>query len=171
MRIIAGEDNTTINAEWFVKNGTKQISAIGPIKLAKKGDWYEYNGGGANAPHELESIRGVSHFTADKPILVCQYSYSANYDGASTFDPFMIVLTSTQQFTKSAISTRPKNYGNNEFRNNYISILARGDTTDPVNNKKLLNSFTLNEVPIATYDTNFAAHRIPKTDYYWVSLD
>ncbi len=170
-RIIAGEDNTTINAQWFSKEGTKQISAIGPIKLANKGDWYEYNGTGATFPHNLESIQGVTHFTADKPIMVCQYSYSANYDGASTFDPFMIVLTSTQQFTKSAISTRPKNYGNNEFRNNFISILAKGDTTDPVNNKKLLNSFTLNEVPIATYDTNFAAHRIPKTDYYWVSLD
>lgn len=170
-RIIAGEDNTTINAKWFVKEGTKQISAFGPITLVNKGDWYEFNGAGATMPHNQESIRGVSHITADKPILVCQYSYSANYDGASTFDPFMIVLTSTQQFTKSAISTRPKNYGSNEFTNNYISILARGDTTDPINNKKILNSFTLNEVPITNYDTNFAAQRIPLTDYYWLSLD
>jgi len=166
-RIIAGEDNTTFNVNWYDKETGEKISSIGPIELINKGDWYEYNGSGATAPHELESIRGVSNFTSDKPILVMQYSYSANYDRSSNYDPFMIVLPPVEQFVKSALFTRPQNYGNNEFRTNYINVIAIGDNTDEKKNEDLLNSITLNGEQISKLDTNIFKNNIPGTNHYW----
>ncbi|MFA7327107.1 MAG: T9SS type A sorting domain-containing protein [Candidatus Kapaibacterium sp.] len=166
-RVIAGEDNVTFNITWYDKQTNQKIDEVGPINLKKKGHWFAYNGEGATMPHDLESIRGVAHFKADKPILVCQYSYSSNYDGATSFDPFMIVLSSVEQYTTSALATTPLNYGNNEYRENFLRIIAKGDSNDVINNQMLLNSIKLNNTPLKDIST---FNRIPNSDYYWIAL-
>lgn len=166
-RVVAGEDNVTFNITWYDKQTNQKIDEVSAITLKNKGDWFEYNGTGANLPHDLESIRGVAHFVADKPILVCQYSYSANYDGATAFDPFMMVLSSVEQYTTSALATTPLNYGNNEYRENFLRIIAKGDSNDVINNQMLLNSIKLNNTPLKDIST---FNRIPSSDYYWIAL-
>lgn len=170
-RVIAGEDNMTFDIDWFDMDSSYRIGHIGPIKLVKKGDWFEYNNTGANTPHDLESIRGFASFKSDKPMLVVQYSYSANYDNAKAFDPFMILLSSKEQYVKSALFTRPQNYSNNEFRDNYISIIAIGDTTDKLKNDNLLNSLTFNGVKVSALDPNFLMNTIPGSNYYWARIE
>ncbi len=169
-RIVAAEDNTEFKIKWYDTQTNKLIDSIGPLKFTKKGNWFEYNGIGANSPHNLESIRGAAHFEADKPILVFQYSYSANYDGAAAFDPFMIVLPSVEQYTTSALGTIPLNYGNNEYKNNYLNIIAKGDPNDENNNRMLMNSIKLNNTPIKDLFSGFQYNRIPNSEYYWIRL-
>ncbi len=169
-RVIAAEDNTEFKIKWYSTQTNKLIDSLGPYKFSKKGNWFEYNGIGANSPHNLESIRGTAHFEADKPILVCQYSYSANYDGAAAFDPFMIVLPSVEQYTTSALGTIPLNYGNNEYKNNYLNIIAKGDPNDENNNRMLMNSIKLNNTPIKDLIDGNYYNRIPNSEYYWIRV-
>ncbi|MFN3195635.1 MAG: T9SS type A sorting domain-containing protein [Chlorobiota bacterium] len=168
-RVIAGEDDVTFDIVWYDKVTKEKISDIGPITLQEKGNWFEYNGEGVTMPHFQESIRGVAHFKADGPILVSQYAYSANYDGAGgNFDPFMIVLPAVGQYTKDCIFQTPQNYGNNEFRNNFVSIIAKGDPKDSVNNYSLLSSLELDGLKLIKQSPSFETDNIPNTDYYWV---
>lgn len=172
-RVVAGEDNVTFNADWYEKAGggnNKKVGSFGPIKLLKKGDWFEYNNAGVTAPHSLESIRGVSRFKADGKILVMQYSYSANYDGAAEYDPFMIIVTPVEQYTKETTFQTPANYGNNEYRDNFFNIIAIGDTTDPVRNYELLSSVTIDKQRIVDVQPSFSGNRIPGTNLYWAFI-
>jgi len=172
-RVVAGEDNVTFNIDWYEKAGggnNKKISSLGPIKLTQKGDWFEYNGAGVTSPHNLESIRGVSRFKADGPILVMQYSYSANYDGAAAYDPFMILVTAVEQYTKETTFQTPANYGNNEYRENFFNIIAIGDTTDPVRHLELINSVTIDDQRVVDIQPAFAGARIPGTNLYWAFI-
>lgn len=173
-RVVAGEDNVTFNIDWYEKAGggnNKKISSIGPVKLTQKGDWYEYNGSGATAPHNLESIRGVSRFKADGPIQVMQYSYSANYDGAAAYDPFMILVTAVEQYTKETTFQTPANYGTNEYRENFFNIIAIGDTVDPVRHQELMNSITIDDERVVDIQPAFSGARIPGTNLYWAFIN
>ncbi|TNE36764.1 T9SS type A sorting domain-containing protein [bacterium] len=172
-RVVAGEDNVTFTADWYEKDGggnNKKIGSFGPIKLLKKGDWFEYNNAPVVAPHDLESIRGVSRFKADGKILVMQYSYSANYDNADAYDPFMIIVTPVEQYTKETIFQTPANYGKNEFRQNFFNLIAIGDTTDPKRNFELLNSITIDKQRIVDIQPSFSGNRIPGTNLYWAFI-
>ncbi|PKL79314.1 MAG: hypothetical protein CVV25_08225 [Ignavibacteriae bacterium HGW-Ignavibacteriae-4] len=173
-RVVAGADNVTFNINWYEKAGggnNKKISSLGPIKLTQKGDWFEYNGSGATAPHTLESIRGVSRFKADGPIQVMQYSYSANYDGAAAYDPFMILVTAVEQYTKETTFQTPANYGNNEYRENFFNIIAIGDTTDPIRHQALMNSITIDDERVVDIQPAFSGARIPGTNLYWAFIN
>jgi hypothetical protein len=171
-RVVAGEDNVTFTIDWWTKDGTEKISKIGPITLQEKGDWFEYNGSGATTPHDLESIRGMSYFKADGPILVCQYSYSANYDGAGgNYDPFMIVTTAVEQYTRETVFQTPKNYGNNEFRNNFFNIIAIGDPDDAANHQELISSIEIDDRRVVDKVPSFLGNRIPGTNLYWAFID
>ncbi len=172
-RVVAGEDNVTFNIDWYEKAGggnNKKISSLGPIKLTQKGDWFEYNGSGATSPHSLESIRGVSRFKADGPIQVMQYSYSANYDGAAAYDPFMILVTAVEQYTKETTFQTPANYGNNEYRENFFNIIAIGDNEDPVRHQELMNSITIDDQRVVDIQPAFSGARIPGTNLYWAFI-
>ncbi len=172
-RVVAGEDNITFNIDWYEKAGggnNKKIGSIGPIKLTQKGDWFEYNNTAVEAPHNLESIRGVSRFKANGPIQVMQYSYSANYDGASAYDPFMILVTAVEQYTKKTTFQTPANYGNNEYKDNFFNIIAIGDTSDPIRHQEIMNSITIDDVRVVDIQPAFIGARIPGTNLYWAFI-
>lgn len=169
-RVVASEDNTTFNIEWYDNQTSQLIKSVSEIKLLRKGQWYEYNGEGAKIPHDIESIRGVAHFKADKPIMVCQYSYSADYDGSYEYDPFMILLPSVEQYSTSALSTTTLSYGSNKHIHSYLRVIAKGDPLDNSKNQQLLNSFKLNNTPINVLFSSFVYYRIPNSEYYWFTL-
>ncbi len=170
-RVVAGEDNVTFNINWWDKDNGDHLGRLGPIKLQKKGDWFEYNETGVEAPHNIESIRGVSHFKADGPVLVMQYSYSANFDGADgNYDPFMIVTTAVEQYTKQTVFQTPANYTNDEFRNNFFNIVAIGDAEDDGRNQDLLSSITIDDQRIVDLSPAFLGNNIPGTDLFWAFI-
>ncbi|MFA7327850.1 MAG: T9SS type A sorting domain-containing protein [Candidatus Kapaibacterium sp.] len=175
-RVVAGEDNVTFNVDWYEKAGggnNKKVGSFGPIKLTQKGDWFEYNGAGATSvpnKHLLESIRGVSRFKADGKILVMQYSYSADYDNAAAYDPFMILVTAVEQYTKETTFQTPANYGNNEYRENFFNIIAIGDTADPIRHQELISSIAIDDERVVDIQPAFVGARIPGTNLYWAFI-
>ncbi len=170
-RVIAGEDNAIFEVNWFDKDSSYSIGHFGPIKLLKKGDWFEYNGTGIAFPNPLESIRGIASFKSDKPILVVQYSYSALFDKTdAAFDPFMIVLSPVEQFVTNIASTTPLNYTSNEFLDNTIHLIAIGDTLDKSNNSTLLNSIMLNDSRVSNLSIGFTNNNIPGTNLFWAEI-
>ncbi|MCB0702609.1 MAG: T9SS type A sorting domain-containing protein [Ignavibacteriae bacterium] len=172
-RVVAGEDNVTFYADWYEKAGggnNKKIGSFGPIKLLEKGDWFEFDNTPVVAPHSLESIRGVSRFKADGKIQVMQYSYSANYDNASAYDPFMILVTAVEQYTKETTFQTPANYGTNEYKDNFFNIIAIGDTADPVRHLELLSSITIDDQRVVDIQPAFSGARIPGTNLYWAFI-
>jgi len=170
-RIVAGEDNVTFNVTWYDKYTKSSLGHFGPITLKKKGDWFEYNNYGVRAPHAEESIRGVAHFRSGKPMMVVQYSYSAEYDGADgNWDPFMSVLPSVDQYTNDCIFQTPRSYSNNIFKYNFINLIAEGDTSNADNNKKLIESVEFNKESVVTRYPEFVTNNIPGTNYFWVRI-
>ncbi|MFA7326658.1 MAG: T9SS type A sorting domain-containing protein [Candidatus Kapaibacterium sp.] len=169
-RVVASKNNTTLSVKWYTKQGSgdnKLISSSKNIILKSKGDWYEYNGDGANFPHNQESIRGVAVFEADKPILVNQYSYSSGYDSNDVYEPFMTTLPSIEQFVTSAIFATPSNIW---FLDNTLVLFAEGDSSDTNRNLTLLNSILLDSNRIVDIYPDFLKNRIPTTNIYWVEV-
>lgn len=60
-----------------------------------------------------------SQITADKPVLVAQYSHSSSFDG-STGDPFEMLIPPTEQFLADYTVTTPSS----DFPNNWINVVA-----------------------------------------------
>lgn len=164
-RIIASEDNTKYRIRWYdIKEEQLINQREGTLKNA--GDFEEFIHAPVKHPHDLESIRGTSIFEFDKPALVCQYDYSAEWDGVGgKYDPFMIIVVPEEQFTKSTVFQTPDN---KEFNENFFNIIAIGDTTDP--NATLLKSITLDGDKIAVLEPSFVHSRIPGTNHFWAKL-
>jgi len=67
----------------------------------------------------LQIIEGTSAITADKPILVAQFSNSSTYDGV-TSDPFMMLVPPVAQFQTGYTVTTPAE----GFPSNFLNIVA-----------------------------------------------
>ncbi|MCX6147670.1 MAG: T9SS type A sorting domain-containing protein [Candidatus Kapabacteria bacterium] len=166
-RVIASEDNTKITVKWYDKNTQKNLGNDTRI-IKKAGDFEEFNDNQATFPHKYPSVRGTSSFEADKPILVMQYCYSANWDGGSSFwDPFMTLVVPKEQFTTGTVFQSPSNKSGNEYNNNFFNIIAVGDTSDPVRNQKLLSSILLDGKKVINLVSGFIGQQIPGTDMFW----
>lgn len=165
-RVVASENNTQISIKWFDKNDKTKIDEKNITLNAN--EFYEYNIDELNK----SSIRGTSHFKADKPILVCQYSYSAGWDDTevNTFDPFMINLSPVEQYSKSFIFQTPSNDSDNEFNVNYINVFALGDSSNSIKNEELLNSIKLDGKTLTDNIPDFINNRIPGSNIYWATI-
>ena len=64
-------------------------------------------------------VDGQSQITADKPILVAQYSNGTSYDGV-TSDPFEMLIPPTEQFLPAYTVSTPAA----GFSGNYINVVA-----------------------------------------------
>ncbi len=163
-RVIAAEPNTKFTCVYYDIQTDKVLGNWG-YTIPKAGDFGEYLQAHIGAGNDLKSIRGASIFTADKPILVMQYSYSADWDGATVFDPFMIIVVPREQFIPATVFQTP---ASKAFVDNWFNIIAVGDTTDP--DGKLLQSIKLDNKPIHVLETSFLYNRIPNTDLYWAKM-
>ncbi len=165
-RIVASEPNTRYRVKWFDLISNRLIGQReGTLRNA--GDFEEFLETPATMPHDLQSIRGASVWEADKPVLVMQYSYSANWDNASMFDPFMILVTAVEQYIPGTVFQTP---ANKAFADNNFNIIAIGDTADEENHFRLLKSIEIDGVPIWKNNQQFLFNRIPETDLYWAKL-
>ncbi|MFN8103359.1 MAG: DUF5979 domain-containing protein [Acidimicrobiia bacterium] len=92
---------------------------------------------GAGELHE-QLIDGPATITADKPILVAQYSNGSGFDGV-TSDPFMMLIPPYEQFLASYTVTTPAT----GFNGNYINLVVPNGA---------VGSVTVDGVPVAAGD-------------------
>lgn len=164
-RVVAAEPNTKFKCKWYDMN-TDQLLGNWEQTLANAGDWAEYLMVTITGPdHDMTSVRGTSLFEADKPVLVLQYSYSADWDGNAVFDPFQVLVVPREQFIPATVFQTP---ANKSFVTNWFNIIAVGDTNDLEN--KILESVTLDGKPIHVLEGRFLYNRIPTTDLYWARI-
>ncbi|MDQ1265074.1 MAG: Choice-of-anchor protein, partial [Bacteroidota bacterium] len=163
-RIISSEDNTDFTCEYFdVVDGKKLGTWQGQLK--KAGDFEEYLEASITVGHPLKSIRGMSIFEATKPVLVCQYAYSADWDGNAIFDPYMIIVVPTEQYIPSTVFQTPSN---KSFVDNWFNIIAIGDTSDP--KREDLKSVKLDDRAIYIEEPAFLYNQIPGTNLFWAKV-
>lgn len=163
-RIVASEDKTTWRVRWYDMVTKDLIGQTGGTLNA--GQYAEYLNISveANVPHD-PSIRGTSVWEADKPVLVMQYAYSAQWDGNSIFDPFMILVVPVEQYIPRTVFQTP---ASKSFQNNYFNIIAIGDTTDP--SREILKSVKIDGDAVYTRDPKFLYNQIPGTDLFWAKI-
>ena len=68
-------------------------------------------------------IDGQSTVTADKPILMAQYSNGTTFDDVDS-DPFMMLTTPTEQFLSEYTFTTPAT----GFSGNFVNVVAPATT-------------------------------------------
>lgn len=94
-RMLASEDDTQVSI-----NGTA-------VATLDRGRFHQ------------QIIEGTSTISADKPILVAQYSNGSNWDGV-TSDPFMMLVSPAEQFLSRYTFTTPAS----GFRSNFVNVVA-----------------------------------------------
>jgi uncharacterized repeat protein (TIGR01451 family) len=94
-RILAAEDNTQVSIDGSV------------VATLNRGEFHE------------QLIAAASEITADKPVLVAQYSNGTSFDGV-TSDPFMMLVPPAEQFLASYTVTTPAS----GFSINYINLVV-----------------------------------------------
>lgn len=158
-RLVATEANTSYDIKWYDIE-TKELLGERDGVLENAGDFREYSPTMSSSA-TVVSITGTSVFKADKPILLMQYSYSGGWDGSS-YDPFMWVVTSLEQYASHALVQAPSN---KTFAENYISIIAIHDTNDT--EKIGLKSIEFDGTKLTDKIPSFTNNKIPGTDLYW----
>lgn len=159
-RIVAAENNTKWKMKYYDKMDNTKLLGQREGTL-NKGEFYEdfneWAGRGA-----IEGIRGVSVWESDKPTMVMQYQYSANWDKGDDFDPDMVLVTPVEQFMSSTIFQTPSNPALVDNRFNFI---VEGDSTD-TNSTKLKSLVIDGDTVYKSYPQLLVNH-IRGTNYYW----
>jgi len=156
-RILSCEDNTTWTCKYYDKVSGKFLGQQGTL-LKNAGEFYEYNQDGTSNP----SIRGVSVWEADKPIMVMQYAYSHQWDDDIIQSPVMVTLTSMRQYSCPILFTAPGSFPSE------LTLMIVGDSTDKTNN--LLNSVKFDGINITKKHPEITYNRIPFTNIYWIKF-
>lgn len=168
-RVVASEDDTDLKITWWDKKTRNLVNQL--TYQIDANEWIEYHTIDADYTTYQESIRGVSHFKANKPILVCQYAYSNRWDTDNgRFDPFYFPLTPKEQFVHSTVFQAPSNKSGNDYVENYLNIIAIGDTNDIYRNEEILSSITINGKAVRSYMDEFITNRIPNSNLYWATV-
>ncbi len=102
-RFVAKDDNTNVSVNGAV------------VATLNKGQVHQ------------QSIDGQSTVTADKPILMAQYSNGTTFDDVIS-DPFMMLTTPTEQFLSDYTFTTPAS----GFRANFVNVVAPNDAVGDV---------------------------------------
>lgn len=156
-RIVASQDNTKWSVKYYDINTKKLINQMSGT-LAKAGDFFDYNGENIQQGVQKESIRGLSYWEADKPVLLMQYAYSRPWDDDKNWKPVMVVIPPIEQYISSTILQAAVQSG---FNLNEVAIFAIGDPDDKTN--KLLNSIKIGNYGLDDIEKN----NIPGTNLYW----
>lgn len=138
-RVVAAEPNT----KWTMKFYDKQSKALlgqGGGVLANKGDFADLS----QSPGPTVLTYGYSVWEADKPIFVMQYACSANFDGDTYHDPFMINVVPEEQFITTTIFQQPTD---SKFSTHNLNLIVWADVTDP-NYVDNLKSLVIDDTPV-----------------------
>ena len=147
IRVVASQNNTTINMRWYNKVLTSKPLIKSLSKTIQRGEVFEYTQNDQTNSYTQKGCQGTTIIEADSPILAHQYSYSSSWDNANDFDPFMISLTPVEQYVPETVFQTPSG-----FSANFYNFIAIG----------YLPSDTVGNTPFATnsvIDTNPATAR------------
>lgn len=179
-RVVASEDNTKLKIISFNKNDNKLIAIIDTV-ISKKGDFLELFDIKVQAPHDLESIRGISHFKSDKPIMLLQYSFSYTFDNPKEFRvrPMMMNVSPIESFSKNLMFSIPQFYTLDTIdnENTYVNIIAYVDENTEDERINKLSELTLNGTPIYDLEPDFKNQKLPTLDskftnkLYWATFE
>ncbi|GAB5465915.1 MAG: hypothetical protein Kapaf2KO_13510 [Candidatus Kapaibacteriales bacterium] len=171
-RVVSSESNNEVTFTWYDSatglETNKVVSVLGESEV-----WTPFElDADNNTRNGVSGVNGTMSIKSQKPIMVMQYSYSANWDNAGGgYDPFMFTLIPEQSWSYASIFQTPKNYNpQNEFNDNYVTVLFKGDTTDAAEHIRLTESIIFDGAPITTFDVNSANQRIPGTDIFFARL-
>lgn len=166
-RVVASEAGTKVTCQFF-DMADNSILGNQDMTISKEGGLFEplsiktidHNN------NKLKSVRGVSVWNADKPVQLCQYAWSFQWDGDRNWDPLQVLITPVEQFTANIIFQTPSDHFGFDF--NEMSIFAIGDPSDP--ESTLLKSIKYDGQPLHTIDPKILSNNIPGTDIYWSKL-
>ncbi len=163
-RVIASQPNTKWTAKSYDKSSKAQTMSSGGL-LTNAGDFTDMQQ--STGPTIMPN--GYTVFEADKPILVVQYCNSANFDGDTYHDPFMICLTPIEQFIYKTIFQHPTD---SKYSTHNLNLIVWADTSDPkyVDNLKSLeiDSEPVWNHPLSATPTLLFNHM--GNNLHWVSL-
>jgi len=159
-RVMASEPNTIWNVKWYDKSSRQPIGNYDGF-IANAGEFWDYVEGAVGS----SSIRGTSVWTADKPFFVMQYAYSANWDGASIFDPFMVNVVAEEQYTNGTVFQTP-----NGYNLNYFNILVSVKEQNQILRSKLLETVKVDGQFVYITNPSFKSANIPGTDIFWATI-
>jgi hypothetical protein len=159
-RIVASQPNTTVSCRWYDFQSITQVGAK-TFNLKNAGSWDEFLVDTAVHPFNATGIRGKCIWTGDKPFLLMQYSYSSDWDGNSSWDPFMLFVPPVDQYANSQVL---QTSGDMNVTAHYANILAVGDSSDP--NHTLLRSLIIDTKSLALTNSTFLSNRLPGTNIY-----
>lgn len=172
-RVITAEDNTTLRYKSYDIE-TKQLIEQNEIIIPSANEFVEYKtiyANGVRSDPSTYGIRGSTVWEADKPFFLMHYSCSEQWDaGGALFDPDMMNVTAAEQYTTSTIFQTPQNFTQNEFRVNYLNLIAIGDTSDQANNSRLLQTITIDDVKVSILDPKFTLNNIPGTEFFFARI-
>ena len=164
-RVIAKDPNTKWAMTYYDKVTKRQLGQGGGL-LLKAGDFADLSK--VAAPTTL--THGYSIWTADKPILVMQYSCSQSWDGDPLLDPFMVALPAESQFASTAMFQFPTSA---KFTKHRLNLVVAVDTTDPKITENL-KSLTIDGIPIWSHpkalEPKLLSNKMPDGNY-WTILD
>jgi len=162
-RILASENDTRWSLSYYDKN-TGKLLRQSQQRVLQAGDFYEelnsYAGRG-----QAESIRGVSVWESNKPVLIMQYSYSTFWDNTNDYDPFMTVVSPVEQYITATVFETPTLPS---FQTHWFNMIAVGDTKD--SNHTKLKSILLDGQPLWQIQPQLLQRNIPGTDLYWAQI-
>lgn len=166
-RVVASQPNTKWSLKYYNKTTKALIGQAGGT-LAKSGDFSDI----AQSGSPVSLTHGYSVWTADKPIIVAQYSCSQSWDGDPILDPFMINVIPVVQFGSKALFQQPTAA---KFQKHRLSLIVWADTSDPdyINNLKSLaiDSVGVWRHPQAEVPT-LLFNLMPGSDnLHWTSID
>jgi hypothetical protein len=158
-RIVAGEDNTNWTCKYYGISDNKLIGNLSAT-LKHNGDFSEfYHISGSGIP----SIRGVSYWKSDKPAMMAQYAYSAQWDNDNNWQPLMFLIPPVEQYSNGAIMfTCPDGVPSE------LNLFAIGDEMDT--ELKLLKSIKLDGQDLWKINAGILQNKIAQTNIYWVKL-
>jgi IgGFc binding protein/type IX secretion system substrate protein len=160
-RVMASEDETNWSVTLYdVKSGDKIDEMSGTLAA---GEFYEYNTIDKQnpLPSDAKAIRGIAHWTSDKPIMLMQYAYSENWDNDSNWDPVMTVVPPAEQFLHAAVGSFPVE---NDFKSNDLYLIFKADAED----ENILKGSFVNGYQITMIFPSLLDHQIADTDYFWL---
>lgn len=162
-RILAAENDTRWSLKYYDKN-TGKLLRQSQERVLQQGEFYEelnsYAGRG-----QAESIRGVSVWESNKPVLIMQYSYSTFWDNTNDYDPFMTIVSPVEQYITASVFQTPTLAS---FQTHWFNMLVVGDRTDSSHSK--LKSIQLDGQPLWQIQPQLLQRNIPGTDLYWAQI-
>lgn len=175
-RIVAVEDNTTFDVDFYSLEGKEYIGHWDSV-LDKAGDFIE-NKKVAEGINLNIDIKGLIYIKSNNPVLVVQYSNSQSVDNSEKqIDPFMVTIPPINQYSKSCFFSLPKNNSQFNFTKNVNLLLNVNDISldniieqlesIKINNKNIFKDkpeLLNNIVPINVEDSEF------NNKIYWLQL-